>query len=146
MPGIFDYRVVDGGLFHPRPDSHSAKLILRAYVPEALREKAIRAAHTSAHVGYDATVLSLERFVYWPGFRRDTKALLGDCLRCKQKASQGNSPQLGVTPTPLHPWHTVGIDILQLPRTKKDNKYLLVLVDILTRYAVAVPLREKSAA
>jgi len=37
------------------------------------------------------------------------------------------------------------MDILQLPPTQRENKYLLVLIDILTRYAVAVPLKGKSA-
>ena len=37
------------------------------------------------------------------------------------------------------------MDLLQLPRTKKGNKYLLVFVDILTRYATAVPLSDKSS-
>jgi len=38
------------------------------------------------------------------------------------------------------------MDLLQLPVTRKGNKYLLVLVDILTSYAVAVPLQDKSSA
>ena len=52
---------------------------------------------------------------------------------------------LGDLPTPPHPWHTVGMDLLQLPVTKREHKYLLVLVDILTRYAAAIPLIDKSA-
>ena len=37
------------------------------------------------------------------------------------------------------------MDLLQLPETKDGNRYLLVLVDILTRYAVAIPIKDKSA-
>jgi hypothetical protein len=35
--------------------------------------------------------------------------------------------------------------LLQLPVSKARNKYLFVLVDLLTRYAVAIPLKDKSA-
>jgi len=118
---------------------------LRRFVPADMRERVISAAHTVGHVAYDATIHTLENFAYWPSFRKDTKLFIDKCLICKEKSSKSVSSELGDTPIPLHPWHTVGMDLLQLPVTKKGHKYLLVLVDLLTRYATAIPLIDKSA-
>ena len=70
---------------------------------------------------------------------------LDNCLVCHEKAQTENRAVLGDTPTPLHPWHTVGMDLLQLPSTRKGNRYLFVLIDILTRYCIARPLSDKTA-
>ena len=145
VPGARELVIVNNVLFSPRNDLRTSHRILRYYMPTALRIRAIETAHTAAHVGYDVTVQSLENLAYWPSFRKDTKAYISKCLVCKEKATSYTETPLGDAPTPPHPWHTVGMDLLQLPVTKRGNKYLLVLIDILTRYATAIPLMDKSA-
>jgi transposase InsO family protein len=145
MPGSREYRIIDGIIYHPRPDPVTNRIVNRLYIPLPLRERAITTAHTSGHVGYDVVIKTLENFAYWPGFRHDTRTFLNQCLVCKEKATSHPKVPFGSFPTPPHPWHTVGMDLLQLPVTKRGNKYLLVLIDILTRYATAIPLMDKSA-
>jgi len=144
-PGTAEYRVVDGILCHPRPDPRTSRMQNRLFIPLHLRARSMEMAHSDGHVGYEATIRILENSAHWPGIRRDTKKFVSECLVCKEKAAGTPTAQLGDAPIPPHPWHTVGIDLLQLAPTKRGHRYLCVLVDILSRYAVAVPLRDKSA-
>jgi transposase InsO family protein len=102
-------------------------------------------AHTSGHLGLEATIKALESAVYWSSFRKDTRDYISRCFDCKEKSAAHPNPEFGENPSPPHAWHTVGMDLLQLPLTRRGHKYLLVMVDILTRFAVAAPLSEKSA-
>jgi len=145
VPGAKEFVVSNQVLYSPKFDIRTSGKVLRIFVPTEMRNRVIEAAHTVGHVAYDATIHTLENFAYWPSFRRDTKAFIDKCLICKEKSSGTTNQMLGDLPTPPHPWHTVGMDLLQLPVTKREHKYLLVLVDILTRYAAAIPLIDKSA-
>ena len=136
---------MDGIIRHPRQDPRTGRLVHRVFIPQKLRNKAIATAHTAGHVSYEVTLTTMENIVYWPSFRKDTRTFIDNCLICKEKSTASAKTSLGATPTPPHPWHTVGVDLLQLPVTAKENRYLMVLVDVLTRYAVAVPLKDKSA-
>ena len=93
-----------------------------------LRATAIEAAHSAGHLGFEQTLATLQQAAYWPSMRRDTRQHIERCLICKEKSNHDPGTQLGQTPVPLYPWHTVGIDLLQLPTTKHHNKYLLVVV------------------
>ncbi len=48
-------------------------------------------------------------------------------------------------PLPESPWDIVSIDLLHLPQSQYDSRYLLVCVDHLTRYVVLAPLKDKTA-
>ena len=135
----------NGIIYHPRADPRSSKMVYRLYIPANLREKVMRAAHTAGHVGYAVSAQLLESYGYWSSFRRDLREFIDKCLTCKERSALSSRDVLGEAPTPLHPWHSVGMDLLQLPVSKRGHKYLLVLVDLLTRYAVALPLKDKSA-
>ena len=145
VPNAREYVVRDRLLFHPRADPRSSKMRYRYFIPKSLRDRAMEVGHTAGHLGYEGTISTLENFVYWPSFRKDSKDFISKCLVCREKALDHASFKLGDNPTPPHPWHTIGMDLLQLPLTKKDHKYLLVLVDLLTRYCVAYPLTDKSS-
>jgi len=145
VPGSREYVIEDGTLYHPRADTRSARIINRLVVPDCLRQRAIEAAHTAAHLGYEPTVLTLEQSVYWHGFRHDTKKYIATCIVCKEKLTNTPKPILSDMPLPPHPWHTVGMDLLQLPVTKHGHKYLLIVIDLLTRFATGMALKDKSS-
>ena len=105
----------------------------------------MRCAHTSAHHGYPATMSTLEKIAYWPGYRADVRKFCKNCTVCLERNPVSTLGTLGDTPLPPHPWHTVGVDLLQLPETEDGHKYLLLCVDLLTRYAVGTAIKERSA-
>jgi hypothetical protein len=75
---------------------------------------------------------------------KDIKGYITSCHKCEAKKSiqsYRNIP-IGSLPFPSHPFECLGIDILgPLPETDvHHNKYILVIVDYLTRWPFAFPL------
>ena len=145
VPRAADYQLEDGVIVNSRADYHTGRLQVRPYIPKGLRIRALECAHTSAHHGYGQTMSTLEAFAYWPGYRKEARTFCEQCLTCKERRPEAVTGTLGEPPLPPHPWHTVGIDLLQLPETADGSKYLFLCVDLLTRYAVGSALKEKSA-
>ena len=145
VPRVSDYKIEMEVITHCRADYHTGRLQVRLYIPRSLRKRAMECAHTNAHQGYPHTMSTLERFAYWPGYRKDVRQFCDQCLTCKERNPEARTGTLGEPPLPPHPWHTVGVDLLQLPETAEGYKYLLLCVDLLTRYAVGSALKEKSA-
>jgi len=45
-----------------------------------------------------------------------------------------------------HPWQMIAVDILEVPLSVNDNRYLLVVQDYYTKWAEAIPLPDQTAA
>ncbi len=57
---------------------------------------------------------------------------------------KGPAPKLQY-PLPEAPWDVDSIDLLQLPQSHPDSRYLLLCVGHLTRFVVLPPLEDKTA-
>ncbi len=68
------------------------------------------------------------------------------CVKCAQYkgTSSGPAPILEYSP-PNRPWDVVSIDLLQLPTSEQGSKYLVVMVDMFSRYVLLAPMKEKTA-
>ena len=44
------------------------------------------------------------------------------------------------------PWQMLAVDVLEVPVSYKNNRYLLVVQDYFTKWAEAIPLRDQTAA
>ena len=119
-------------------------------VPHALQRTAMEAVHNSAasgHPGPDRTCWAAHRRFYWRGMDRHLKNFAESCQNCLKFKGRPH-PSVGIRryPIPDRPWQSVSVDLIgRLPTTTNKNKFILVCVDFLTRYSVAVPLPSKSA-
>ncbi len=70
---------------------------------------------------------------------------LTKCVKCAQfkDTSSGPAPILEYPP-PNRLCDVVSIDLLQLPTSAQGSKYLVVMVDIFSRYVLLVPIKEKT--
>ncbi|XP_071490086.1 uncharacterized protein [Diadema antillarum] len=115
-------------------------------VPKQYRGKLLHIAHdnlTAGHLGVGKTQQRLMQNFYWPGIFRDVAEFCKTCGPCQKCASQyrGGKAKLVSVPVIGRPFRKVAMDIVgPLPRSKKGNKYILVLCDYATRYPEAVPL------
>ena len=82
--------------------------------------------------------MNVKRTIVWYGTRSDVRRFCQNCLNCATR----KGPERCIRP-PLQqilvkgPFHSVEVDVLQLPLTSDGNKYLVVLLDYLTKWVEA---------
>jgi len=103
----------------------------------------IEEAHAIGHEGVYKTYNRLKRDFYWKSMKRDVKGYIKCCHRCQTRRPQilNKFPEDSPTP-PGYPFSRVGLDLVgPLPETINKNKYIIVLVDYLTKWVEADPLQ-----
>ena len=80
-----------------------------------------------------------------PGFPRIIAEVVRECLTCQ--VHKGNVPRKYPVyrRTVTQPFEIFAVDLMDLPRTKRGNKSLLVGIDLYSKYAYAVPLKSKQS-
>ena len=150
------YRVVDGALYrvfhkhsstenrHITPPLSSERVLL--VIPTSEIPRIMELAHdhaTAAHLGRRKTLSRLTSRFYWPHMRRDVTHYVRACLLCQQYKPTNQKPGgLMKSIIVTEPWHTVGIDITgPLPKTRRGNRFILVVVDYFTKWVELFPLQ-----
>ena len=104
--------------------------------------KLINSAHCIGHEGCYKTYHRLKRDYFWKGMNRDIKLFIKSCKRCQMYKPQAQNKFPEDIPTPPGlPFTRVGLDLVgPLYTTNRGNKYIIVLVDYLTKWVEAEPL------
>lgn len=116
------------------------------------REALIQENHSSAyggHKGVTKTYNRLRTHYYWNTMKKDIQNFIQKCRHCQlKKLTRVKTKQpLIITDTPGAAFDKISMDIMgPLPITIEGNKYILTIQDLLTKYSVAVPLKEANAA
>jgi len=106
----------------------------------SLRELLVREAHGGGlmgHFGVRKTLEVLIEHFFWPPVKRDVERICEKCTTCKQAKSR-SLPHGLYTPLPIpnEPWVDISMDfILGLPRSKKGNDSVFVVVDRFSKMA-----------
>jgi transposase InsO family protein len=124
----------DSGEYMTPADPQERKLLL-------MRE------HLKGHFASDAIYYGLKRKgIYWSNLKNDAIELVKSCVSCQQFniVKKGYNPLRPITATlPGDSW---GIDLAGPFKTSlRGNNYLLIMVDIATRYCVLKPIPDKSS-
>ena len=84
---------------------------------------------------------ALKACYYWPCLGRDVRRLIGRCTTCIiGKMTKPNSGQYLPLPVPESPWQEVSLDfVLGLPRTRRQQDSILVVVDRFSKMAHFLP-------
>ena len=81
---------------------------------------------------------------YWVGMSQDAEHHYQACSTCQEVKPLALS-RAPLTNVPFgQPWEMVAVDILQLPLSCQNNKYLLVIQDYFTKWAKAIPLLDQT--
>lgn len=157
------HRVIDGALYrvlripHSRADDSSSSIRtstqqplpesqqLRLVIPKSKVLDLLVLAHdhpTSAHLGRRKTLFRLSTRFYWPHMRRDVESYVRSCNLCQQYKASNKKPGGFMHPIIVNePWTTVGIDLTgPLPKTRRGNTFILVVVDYFTKWVELFPL------
>ena len=117
-------------------------------LPHDLQQDAISRHHdapTAGHLGVEKTLNRLRHNAFWINMARDVDEYCRQCSVCQR--FKLTMPQ----PAPLQnipigqPWQMVAIDILQVPLSTNNNRYLLVIQDYFTKWADVIPIPDQTA-
>jgi hypothetical protein len=116
-------------------------------VPEGERRQLLEAKHAEGHfhsLFLFKSLLSAGHF--WPGMRKDCEQLVNACQQC----AHFNVSRSGFRPLRFvnakYPWEHLAIDLGTLNVTSpRGHNFILVVVDIFTRFVLLRPLRTKAA-
>ena len=117
----------------------------RIVVPNQLRERILEEAHRgvmSGHFSGRRTFSALARHWWWESMYSDTLKYVENCPECTITSGMGKHHRPPLHPIPVsRPFQIVGLDLMELPQTKKGNKYVIVIQDYLTKWPLvcAVP-------
>eukprot|EP00253_Pinus_taeda_P029605 PITA_29605 len=121
----------------------------RLYVPNEnnLRKLILDEFHTShytGHPGYQKMIVALRKEHYWPKMKKEVAEYLARCLECQQIKAEHMHPAglLQPLPIPEWKWEIISMDfIIGLPRTRKNNDSIMVVVDKLSNAAHFIPVQ-----
>uniref|UniRef100_A0ABD2VWW7 RNA-directed DNA polymerase n=1 Tax=Trichogramma kaykai TaxID=54128 RepID=A0ABD2VWW7_9HYME len=118
----------------------------RLVVPAEQRERVLAESHcltSSGHLGAKKTYDRLACEYWWPGMWYAVEEYCNSCDVCQRyKVPQTGPKGLMTRRVVDRPWAVVAADMMEFPRSKNQNKYLLVFQDLFTRWIEIVPLRK----
>ncbi|EIE78251.1 hypothetical protein RO3G_02955 [Rhizopus delemar RA 99-880] len=111
------------------------------------RKELLLKEHLKGHFGSDAIYHALKRKgIYWNNLKEEAVELVKSCVPCQQFniIKKGYNPLRPITATlPGDSW---GIDLAGPMKTSLNgNNYLLIMVDIATRYCILKPIPDKQS-
>ena len=115
-------------------------------LPKSLRKKVTTLAHDtvlSGHLGTGKTIKRVMAHFYWPGVTGDIARYCRSCEVC-QRNSSGRPAKVPLVNLPLidTPFARIAMDLIgPLPKSKKGNRFALVVIDMATKYPDAVALK-----
>ena len=138
--------VIDGCLFHENPHRPGKWCLV---VPEQMRQQLLHEAHGGRFAGHfsEKRVYDLlRRYYWWSGMRADVRHHCRECIVCASRRGTGKATRPPLQPIPVGgPFHRVGVDILQLPTSFEGNKYAVVFLDYLTKWAEVFAVQDQTA-
>jgi len=108
--------------------------------------------HASAigdHKGVTKTYRRIRHNYFWPGMKLEIQKYIQECRNCQLKKltrTKTRQPMI-LTDTPGIAFDKISMDIVgPLPITEDGHSYILTIQDLLTKYLVAIPLKQATSA
>ena len=126
------YDVLDRVLCYVGPKAGGQ---VRKVVPKALRKTLLDGNHggaLSGHFSGPKLLKTVSRHWWWPGMHSDMMNHCKSCLQCTVVNASGRVHKPSLKPIPVQrAFQIMGVDIMELPRTKQGNRYVAVFQDFL---------------
>ena len=120
-------------------------------LPLACWKDVLRLAHTiplGGHLGQKKTTNRMLKRFYWPRVLQDVRQYCQTCPECQRTAGKRFTQKARLISLPIveTPFSRIGMDIIgPLEKSRRGNRYILVVCDYATRYPEAFPLRSIDA-
>ena len=99
----------------------------------------------SSHFATKTTFEKIRERYYWPKMYEDVKTYVESCDQCQRRGKPQKKNELHPIEV-IEPFYQIGIDIVgPLPKTERNNKYIVVAMDYFTKWPEAKALTEATA-
>lgn len=152
------YSVQDGVLFKSYLPGHLRKRSTfrdQLVVPKALVSLILHAYHdhvlSGGHLAFRPTYDKIRQKYWWPTVSRDVREWCEKCQACQRRKTSHNRPKLPTGHLPVErPFQRISVDLVEyksvsISAAGTKCKYVLSMMDHLTRFAVLLPVRNKAA-
>ncbi|KAI8507260.1 hypothetical protein Bbelb_146400 [Branchiostoma belcheri] len=143
--------VVKRGVLYRRwKPNANCQMIFQRVAPKSLVPSIMRELHNGPFAGHLGIAKTLRRVYvrfYWPGMTQEIKRWCRACPECATRTAPTPSARAPLKPIRTNqPFEKVAMDLTELPKSKKGNRYCLVLQDFFTKYvnAYAIPRQDAS--
>lgn len=132
-------------------DCENAECLWRLCVPSENRLEVMRAFHddeSSCHFGKFKTISKIRDRYYWPKLSNSVAEYVRNCEVCKitKAKNQILTPPAGKFVEARRPWRVVATDICgPFVPSRSGNRFLLVAVDVFSKFAVIKAVRNETA-
>ncbi|XP_043604719.1 uncharacterized protein LOC122577454 [Bombus pyrosoma] len=116
------------------------------------RNKIIQEKHESSvagHKGVTKTYQRIRQHYYWENMKKEIQEYVRACKECQlKKLTRIKTKQpMVLTDTPGRAFDKISMDIVgPLPKTQRENEYILTIQDLLTKYSLGIPIKGTSSA
>ena len=148
-PGILSEALID--IFNLTPIKVTLCYGKSEMVPEEDRKRIISILHDfliGGHKGANQTYNKIRQRYYWKGIRNDIINYVRTCPVCNERKVdiyKTKTPMI-ITETPIESFDRVSIDTVGVLKTTcSGNKHLLTVQCHLTKYLLAIPLKDIKA-
>ena len=132
-------------LYHTNLDNgkeYKALVVPKILIPTILKEMHDRLGH----FGISKTYSLIKRYYFWPKMIKHIQRHVEKCSLCRRENMTADKYQLETTEIPNQAFSKIGMDlIVELDVSHQGNKNILVIVDHLTSYPLAIPIPNKEA-
>ncbi|KAJ6669751.1 hypothetical protein lerEdw1_000300 [Lerista edwardsae] len=137
----------DNKLFYVGKDRRQMRLVI---VSDEEKRKVLEKCHENpagAHHGISRTLTLVESQYYWTSVTKDVKQWVYACQHCQvAKNTTAVAPKCHAIKAE-EPWTVVTIDLMgPFDATHRNYVYVILLTDVFTKWVVALPLHDLSAA
>ena len=131
-------------------ENDNQKLVLQYIVPKQQRPDILELAHDialSGHLGVEKTVERIRERFYWPNWEQQTREYVLSCTTCQEAKYLNQNSKAPLKPIlTTRPMQVITMDIAgPLPRSSKQNTYVLVICDHFSKWIQVYPLRRMQA-
>ena len=120
-------------------------------VPTAIRKLIVHSCHdlpaSGGHLAFKATFDKIRDRYWWPTMSKDVAKHLKCCSSCQHRETSHRPPKLPLGHRPVsRPLQCVAIDLVEYKSSSNNSKYVMSVIDHLTRFLVVVAISDKTAA
>ena len=119
-------------------------------VPASLRKLVINACHdlpsSGGHLAFKATYDKVRDRYWWPTMHTDVSNHVESCLSCQHRKTSHRPPTLPTGHRPVQrSFQCVAVDLVEYKTSSEGNRFILSVIDHLTRFVILIAIPNKEA-